>query len=81
MYVNQVGGNDELIFDGCSLVLDARGELVQALPGFAEAVETVDLSRTGGGLIFQPMEKIASVHEALILGLRTICENAAFRKR
>ena len=35
IYVNQVGGNDELIFDGCSLALDAQGELLKALPGFS----------------------------------------------
>ena len=80
VYVNQVGGNDELIFDGCSLALDAQGELLQALPGFAEAVETVDLSRAGGGPVFQPMEKIASVHEALVLGLRDYLRKCGFSK-
>ena len=80
IYVNQVGGNDELIFDGCSLVMDGGGELLQALPGFTEAVETVDLSRTGGGPVFQPMEKIASVHEALILGLRDYLRKCGFSK-
>ena len=80
VYVNQVGGNDELIFDGCSLALDAKGDLFKALPGFTEAVETVDLSRTGGGLVFQPLEKIASVHEALILGLRDYLRKCGFSK-
>ena len=80
VYVNQVGGNDELIFDGCSLALDAQGELLKALPGFTEAVETVDLSRTGGGQVFQPLEKIASVHEALILGLRDYLRKCGFSK-
>jgi NAD+ synthase (glutamine-hydrolysing) len=80
VYVNQVGGNDELIFDGCSLALDARGELLKALPGFVEAVETVDLSRSGDGRVFQPLEKIASVHEALILGLRDYLRKCGFSK-
>ena len=58
VYVNQVGGNDELIFDGRSLALDARGSASKALPGFVEAVETVDLSRTGGGQFFSPWKKL-----------------------
>ncbi|MBA2498008.1 MAG: NAD+ synthase [Acidimicrobiia bacterium] len=43
VYVNQVGGQDELLFDGASLVLDADGEVVTRLPQFAEAVGIVDL--------------------------------------
>ncbi|MGH9118597.1 MAG: NAD+ synthase [Acidimicrobiales bacterium] len=44
VYVNLVGGQDELLFDGASLVFDADGELVARLPQFAESVEVVDLS-------------------------------------
>lgn len=80
VYVNQVGGNDELIFDGCSLVMDGRGELLQALPGFTEAVETVDLSRAGGRTVFQPLENLASVHEALVLGLQDYMRKCGFSK-
>jgi NAD+ synthase (glutamine-hydrolysing) len=43
VYVNLVGGQDELLFDGASLVFDADGELVARLPQFAECVEVVDL--------------------------------------
>jgi NAD+ synthase (glutamine-hydrolysing) len=79
IYVNQVGGNDELIFDGSSLALDARGELLKALPAFTEAVETVDLGLPARPT-FQPMEKIASVHDALILGLRDYLRKCGFSK-
>jgi NAD+ synthase (glutamine-hydrolysing) len=74
-----VGGNDELVFDGSSLALDARGELLKALPAFTEAVETVDLSLPARQT-FQPMEKIASVHDALILGLRDYLRKCGFSK-
>jgi NAD+ synthase (glutamine-hydrolysing) len=43
VYVNQVGGQDELVFDGASLVLDSAGRVVAAGPQFAEAVVIVDL--------------------------------------
>ena len=43
VYVNQVGGQDELVFDGASLVLDADGEVVASAPQFEEAVLVVDL--------------------------------------
>ena len=43
VYVNQVGGQDELVFDGASLVFDANGSLVARAPQFAEGVTVVDL--------------------------------------
>jgi NAD+ synthase (glutamine-hydrolysing) len=79
IYANQVGGNDELVFDGSSLALDARGELLKALPAFTEAVETVDLSLPARQT-FQPIKKIASVHDALILGLRDYLRKCGFSK-
>jgi NAD+ synthase (glutamine-hydrolysing) len=43
VYVNQVGGQDELVFDGCSLAFDAEGNLVARGPQFAEALLIVDV--------------------------------------
>mgnify|MGYP001138617053 CR=1 FL=1 len=43
VYVNQVGGQDELVFDGCSLVFDAEGELIARAPQFTETVMVVDV--------------------------------------
>ena len=43
VYVNQVGGQDELIFDGASFVVDDDGELVARAPQLPEAVQIVDL--------------------------------------
>ncbi len=80
IYVNQVGGNDELIFDGCSFVLNARGELLKQLPAFTETVETVDLSQPLAPLEFQPLDKMAAVHDALILGLRDYLQKCGFRQ-
>ena len=44
VYVNLVGGQDELLFDGASLVFDADGEVVSRLPQFTETVEVIDLA-------------------------------------
>jgi len=43
VYVNQVGGQDELVFDGASIVVDADGRVVASLPQFAEDIAVVDL--------------------------------------
>ena len=43
VYVNMVGGQDELVFDGASMVFDADGRLVAALPQFEETVSVFDI--------------------------------------
>ncbi len=80
VYVNQVGGNDELIFDGRSLALDKAGEAIAVLPGFREAVVTVDLAQPGVPGRYQPQEKIATVHEALVLGLKDYLGKCGFKQ-
>ena len=80
VYVNQVGGNDELIFDGHSLVLTSRGLVQEELPPFREAVVTVALDQLGTGRPFQPLDKIASIHDALILGLQDYLRKCGFSK-
>jgi NAD+ synthase (glutamine-hydrolysing) len=80
VYVNQVGGNDELIFDGRSLALDKAGEAIAVLPGFQEAVVTVDLAQPGTPGRYRPQEKIATVHEALVLGLRDYLGKCGFKQ-
>jgi NAD+ synthase (glutamine-hydrolysing) len=80
VYVNQVGGNDELIFDGCSQALDPAGEAIAVLPGFREAVVTVDLAQAGRPSLYRPQEKIVTVHEALVLGLRDYLGKCGFKQ-
>jgi NAD+ synthase (glutamine-hydrolysing) len=80
VYVNQVGGNDELIFDGHGLALDQGGEAMAALPGFREAVVTVDLAQPGVPGRYQPQDKIAAVHAALVLGLKDYLTKCGFTK-
>ncbi|HKS21741.1 MAG TPA: NAD+ synthase [Thermoanaerobaculia bacterium] len=77
VYVNQIGGNDELLFDGSSIVIDANGETIFCAPAFAEHSSLVTL--TG--------ERCESVHAlgdeeeiglALILGLRDYIRKCGF---
>ena len=48
IYLNQVGANDELIFDGQSMLVDRHGEIVTLLPAFVEEVHKVDTRQKGG---------------------------------
>lgn len=79
VYVNQVGANDELIFDGRSMVFDAQGEPLAICRAFAEEIRTVDTA-VGGHARYEPQDEIASVHDALILGLRDYMHKCGFSR-
>ncbi len=76
VYLNLVGGQDELVFDGNSFVLAADGTLTQRLPPWREANGIVELERAGGRLVPVPgavapeLSEEESVYEALVLGVR-----------
>ncbi len=76
VYVNQVGGQDELVFDGVSFVLDADAAEVTRLAAFAPDFAAVTLERRGGRLVpsggpLRPvMEPLPAVYQAMMLGLR-----------
>ena len=72
VYVNRVGGQDELVFDGASFVMDARGDVVQQLPGWHETIALVTLEqgvpRPVRGTLDDRLEY--HVYEALVMGVR-----------
>jgi NAD+ synthetase len=68
LFCNQVGGNDELIFDGASFAVDAGGRVRAALPHFAPALEVFDLE-AGAALVPDP-PPVAQLEAALVLGIR-----------
>lgn len=68
-YVNQVGGQDELVFDGDSLVVSADGRLIARAGSFREELLVVDLAQ-GTGPIAPELDPLESVYSALVLGLR-----------
>ncbi len=70
VFVNQVGGNDELIFDGRSMFIDKRGNPIVVLPPFIEHVQSIEINRPGVLGLYKPQDDIESVYESLLLGLR-----------
>lgn len=83
-FVGQVGGNDELIFDGASFVVDARGRVRAALPAFEEALAVVDLDAPP--LDCEPEDVLeprgaAQLEAGLVLGIRDYFEKQGLAKR
>ena len=79
VFVNQIGGNDELIFDGKSMVAFPEQETMIQFKGFSEQVETIDLAMQIA-LPFKPQHEIASVHDALILGIQDYLKKCGFKQ-
>ena len=82
IYVNQVGGQDELVFDGHSFVVDAQGQVSQRAPALVEGLFPVTLDED---LQPQPAELTpvasleASVYDALVLGVRDYVRKNGFK--
>ncbi|MCC5839426.1 MAG: NAD+ synthase [Opitutales bacterium] len=81
VYVNAIGGNDELIFDGHSMVLGADGTVSAGLGGFAEATAVVDPFSAGDPQTHPRFfaDELADIHDALVLGLRDYARKSGFR--
>jgi len=69
LYLNCVGGQDELVFDGHSFVLDGQGKLCQLAPAYEESLEVVELPLSKK-TIAKPLSEAASLYQALVLGTR-----------
>ncbi|MFZ5754276.1 MAG: NAD+ synthase [Bacillota bacterium] len=80
IYVNQVGANDELIFDGRSIALDKKGEPLLVCKAFQEEIKTVDTGEKGIPGLYKPQEKIEAVYQALVLGVRDYMKKSGFKK-
>jgi NAD+ synthase (glutamine-hydrolysing) len=79
VFVNQVGGNDDLVFDGNSLVLDNAGNVLEQLAPFAEDLRIVDLQSPPHPLTLSPPRpREADLLDALILGLRDYLRKSGF---
>lgn len=73
IYVNLVGAQDELVFDGDSMVVNADGDLIARAPQFKESLLIIDTSLTPQS-IAPPLEKHEEFYEALVLGLKDYVE-------
>ncbi len=80
LYVNQVGGNDDLIFDGRSLFVDSDGRPVHVFPAFRERVATIDTRGAAVDTRYVPQEQIESVYEALVLGMKDYMRKCGFER-
>lgn len=86
LYLNQIGGQDELVFDGCSKVFNAQGEMTHRLAAFAEQVEQVSLHKQQDALTITPMAQpavaqglLAQTYQALVLAVRDYVTKNGFQ--
>ena len=87
VYVNMLGGQDELVFDGNSFVMDGAGAVVMRAPPFEEGLYTVEFERTNGAVrpvpaaIAPELADAESVYRALVLGVRDYVAKHGFPGR
>ena len=84
LYLNQVGGQDELVFDGASFVLNADGAVAVQMPAWEEAVGITEWRRDGGALAL-PAGRVAEIEQgdaanylACVTGLRDYVDKNGF---
>jgi NAD+ synthase (glutamine-hydrolysing) len=84
VYVNMLGGQDELVFDGGSFVMDASGEVVQRVAPFKEALALVEVDLVDGkaqpkpGHVEPALSEEASVYNALVMGVQDYVQKHGF---
>ncbi len=84
IYCNLLGGQDELVFDGASFVMNAEGEITQHAPAFEEGLYAVDIDLIDGKAVPRPGECIAypddeaAAYGALVLGVRDYVNKNGF---
>jgi NAD+ synthase (glutamine-hydrolysing) len=80
VFVNLVGGNDGIIFDGASLIADEEGDIILQASAFEEFVETVELDIRKPDARGITGSEIDSIHRALVLGVRDYASKNGFKK-
>ena len=84
VYLNMVGGQDELVFDGGSFVMDSSGDVVFRAPAFDEGLHRIVLGASASGVVPEPasVEPLLpleqSVYEALVTGTRSYVDKHGF---
>ncbi|MDX2505801.1 MAG: NAD+ synthase [Gammaproteobacteria bacterium] len=86
VYVNQVGGQDELVFDGASFVMSAEGEITQSSPAFTEGLYPVTFQRNDMGDVIPQAgqtapiaDELAEIYNALVMGVRDFVYKNGFK--
>jgi NAD+ synthase (glutamine-hydrolysing) len=89
IYVNQIGAQTELIFDGGSMAVSSNGITALQMSRFSEDLQFVDLNISKGKLELKPnlqikqvveQDKIALIHDALVLGIKDYFKKMGFKK-
>ena len=80
IFVNLVGGNDGIIFDGASLVADEEGDIILQCPAFEEFVETVELDVRKPDARGITGNEIETIRRALVLGIRDYAAKNGFKR-
>ncbi|HKR23394.1 MAG TPA: NAD+ synthase [Pyrinomonadaceae bacterium] len=80
VFVNLIGANDGIIFDGASIISDAEGRIVMQAPPFEEFVETVELECGVPDARCLSGDDSATIHQALVLGIRDYARKNGFSK-
>lgn len=82
VYVNHVGAQTELIFDGASLVSNKEGEIIRQLATFEEDFEVIDTDKLDESNVSQLPDpgKISKIHDALIMGIRDYFKKLGLKK-
>lgn len=80
VYVNQVGGDDSLIFDGASIAITADGRIAAQAKAFEEDVVLFDTVTGEGDIHAQPDDEIAYAYQALVTGTRDYVRKCRFSK-
>ncbi len=80
VYVNQIGGQDELIFDGASFVADAEGDIVFRATEFQEQISVIEFHDAipVRSSCVQQYQEVASVYQALVLGIKDYVRKNGF---
>jgi len=80
VYVNQVGGQDELIFDGSSFVMNQQGKIISQAESFSEClqiIDTVDLPNLKP--VVEDYSRLEQIHKALVLGIKDYVNKNHFK--
>ena len=80
VFVNLVGANDGVIFDGASIVTDHKGQIIMQAPPFEEFYDSVDLDCDVCDTYCLPGDDIQTIHDALVLGVRDYARKNRFER-
>ena len=79
IYINQVGANDNLIFDGNSFIVDKNGSKIKQLKSFSEDVSSWEIDQPKKTIDKYKYDEISSIFDALVLGVRDYAKKCGFK--